>query len=147
MKKLIKQLRRFLYVYKRVDAEIKAESNKKDGYRFITNFGKEDEAFYKKTHEKLGSDFRIDNSATDCNGRPLGNDYRALYVRGLYDSSKFQKIYHQYYIKQSAHKRKQYHNPTYFQHLKQNWTAASGYLKDFWELFVHGLIPSVKKEY
>lgn len=87
--------RKFLYVTKRVIPTLINEFNKKDGYSFSTNFSKEDEEFYRKIHNKLGTDYRIEDNATDCLGRPV-NSCLALYVRGDYNYEKFYKAYYKY---------------------------------------------------
>lgn len=93
-------IRKFAYVFKRVIPALKAEFHKKDGYVFHTNFGIEDEAFYRKTHDRLGTDYRICNNAVDCHDRPIGSNYRALYIRGEHNYDKFRKLFHEYCEKQ-----------------------------------------------
>lgn len=95
MKKIKFIMRKTIYVIKRVIPAIIAEFNRKDGYIFRTNFSKEDKPAYVKALEKMGVDFRIDNSATGIHGRPVRGCY-ALYVKGSYEFSKFYKLYGKY---------------------------------------------------
>lgn len=88
-------VRRLIYIIKKVIPAIIKEFNSNDGYNFRTNFSNEDEAFYRRTLDKLGADYRISNHATDCLERPI-KGCKALYVRGTYNFDKFMKAFHKY---------------------------------------------------
>lgn len=95
MKKIKVFVRRAIYIIRSVIPAIIKEFNNKDGYVFRTNFDIEDEAFYIKTLDKLGADYRISNYATDCHDRPV-TFCHALYIRGDYNFNKFMKMFSTY---------------------------------------------------
>jgi hypothetical protein len=89
MKRFIKK---WWYVLKYIKANAITEYNRKDNFRFYTNFNKKDIDIYKTISKKLGIEYRIEDNATDMYDRPC-SDYYAYYISNYSNMNGFHELY------------------------------------------------------
>lgn len=85
-------INKWLYVIKYIKSNAIIEYNRKDNFRFYTNFSKKDIDIYKTISKKLSLEYRIEDNATDVYGRPVKDCY-AYYISNYSNMNGFHDLY------------------------------------------------------